>query len=175
MHFFKIDPFLKVFWAVIACGILLTIFEITLQRISSNLKGKRHNPQKKNNNAIKGNLFELYIGELLKKDGWTIDYHGMRMKKKDQGVDLIAKKTNITALIQCKYKSPTSWTLGDETINTIFGSVNSYKLEHPEENNIHLAVVTTGKFYPDTKRKAENNGIELVDRFTLPELTQFKP
>lgn len=126
---------------------------------------------KKQIDKIKGEQFEDCVASLLREDGWEI--HMNRDKgKRDEGIDIIAKKGHTTALIQCKYRSDKSWTLGDESFNKLYASAKAYEVKHPE-NNIHVTVVTTGKFYEDTKDKASTLGIELVEAKTIG--LKFRP
>lgn len=122
-------------------------------------------------NKKKGEEFENCIADLLTKDGWKI-YFNRDKGKLDEGIDLIAKKNNVTALIQCKYRGEKSWTLNDEAFNKLFTSAKTYEIKNPKEK-VHCTVVTTGGFYKHTKEKAATLGIELIEAKQLG--LNFKP
>lgn len=109
--------------------------------------------------------FEEHVGKLLEKQRWKIDYHGIREGKKDKGIDLIATRNGITALIQCKYKGDPESKINDEPIDKLYASGTEYKIIHNvPSHKIELIVITTGDFFPDTREKARHLGVELIDR-----------
>lgn len=50
----------------------------------------------------KGRLYELKVGEHFENEGYEVEYRGIKLGKKDGGIDLIARKETETILIQCK-------------------------------------------------------------------------
>lgn len=52
--------------------------------------------------ALLGEIYEKYIGQLLENRGYSVEYNGINKGKEDGGVDLIARKGRIVALVQCK-------------------------------------------------------------------------
>ena len=50
-----------------------------------------------------GRRYERYIGYLYEIDGYKVDYNGIRMGKKDDGIDIIATKRQELIIIQCKW------------------------------------------------------------------------
>ena len=50
-----------------------------------------------------GRRYERYIGFLYEIDGYKVDYNGIRMGKKDDGIDIIATKRQELIIIQCKW------------------------------------------------------------------------
>lgn len=49
-----------------------------------------------------GRDYELYIGYLYRKEGWAVSQFGIEMSLGDMGRDIIAKKGEITHIVQCK-------------------------------------------------------------------------
>jgi len=50
----------------------------------------------------KGEEYEKYIADFFKEQNYTISNHGIDNKKKDGGIDVIAKKDKTILFIQCK-------------------------------------------------------------------------
>lgn len=67
-----------------------------------------------------GDIYEEYIGHLLENDGYSLEYNGIEKRRKDEGIDLIATKDNITLLIQCKCWKKTT-VISKSSINSIKG------------------------------------------------------
>jgi hypothetical protein len=94
------------------------------------------NRYKKSKNKSKwqiGRDYELYVGYKYSLKGYTVDYTGSYMKLEDLGRDLIAKKDNITLIIQCKYWS-SSKVIHEKHITQLYGTTVCYSLE----NNLPL-------------------------------------
>lgn len=53
-------------------------------------------------NKEKGDMYEKYIADYYRKQGYTISEHGQDNGRKDKGIDIIAKKEKEIILIQCK-------------------------------------------------------------------------
>ena len=53
-------------------------------------------------NEKKGKDFELYVGKEYETLGYTVSYNGIGRKRKDGGIDIIAKNYQEILLIQCK-------------------------------------------------------------------------
>ncbi|MBR1680920.1 restriction endonuclease [bacterium] len=67
-----------------------------------------------------GDIYEEYIGHLLENNGYSVEYNGIEKRRKDEGIDLIATKDNITLLIQCKCWKKTT-VISKSSINSING------------------------------------------------------
>lgn len=82
-----------------------------------------------------GIIYERYIGYLYESRGWRVYYSGIKEGKADFGRDLIAKKGNITKIIQCKrWSSPRFKIINEKHIFQLFGTAFQYKLEKPQEH-----------------------------------------
>lgn len=51
-----------------------------------------------------GSLYEKYVGQFYKKQGWNVIFHGLANGFRDGGVDLVMNKGNDVVYAQCKYK-----------------------------------------------------------------------
>lgn len=71
--------------------------------------------------------YEQFVGFLLEMDGYNVTYSGIMEGLKDHGRDLIAKKKDITYIIQCKRWSKDK-TIHEKHIFQLYGSIVSYKL-----------------------------------------------
>lgn len=75
-----------------------------------------------------GRDYELYIGYRYTLKGYSVDYFGSYMGVEDLGRDVIAKKDDITLIIQCKYWS-TKKLIHEKHITQLHGTVASYCIE----------------------------------------------
>jgi len=57
---------------------------------------------KKNPMLSKGITYERQIGQYLERKGFSIEYRGINLGIKDEGIDLIASKDDEILLVQCK-------------------------------------------------------------------------
>jgi hypothetical protein len=86
-----------------------------------------------------GTAYEMYIGYLMRDDGWTVIQYGVEMGFKDKGRDLICSKVTEGVakvyVIQCKNWA--EWKQIPELyICQLFGTTYEYKKEHAGENLI---------------------------------------
>jgi len=81
-------------------------------------------------NVKKGKEYEKYVGKYIESFGFDVDYRGLKMGRKDGGIDLIARKNNTYVLIQCKNWSKKRVTQKD--IRVFIGDYYAYLDEHPE-------------------------------------------
>ena len=82
-------------------------------------------------NKAKGTRYELYIGSLYEKKGYTVEYNGIKKGNKDGGIDLICKNGSFTELVQCKCYVRCNVTKKD--ICYFYGAVRYYAAEHIRE------------------------------------------
>lgn len=112
-----------------------------------------------------GRDYELYVGYKYSQKGYTIDYHGSYMGVEDLGRDLIAKKDDITLIIQCKYWS-SSKTIHEKHITQLYGTTICYCLENnisPEK--VRGVLVTNINLSNKAKDMADYLGIQYVEHY----------
>lgn len=67
------------------------------------LKPTELTEEAKKNMKQYGDDFEKKVGQFYEDQGFIVDYRGLELGMKDEGIDLIAVKGDTTFLIQCKY------------------------------------------------------------------------
>jgi len=108
-----------------------------------------------------GRDYELYIGYLYWKKGYSVDYFGNYMGLEDLGRDLIVKKNNTIKIIQCKHWSRER-EIHEKHIFQLFGTVYSYCFENnlkPED--VEGIFVTTANYSSKAIEIANYLGIKL--------------
>ncbi len=119
-----------------------------------------------------GRDFEMYVGNIYEKGGYSVEYHGIENGLKDKGIDLIAKKGNKTLIIQCKYWS-TYKTIHENHLCQLYGTTIMYQLEHPTEKTFpvficHNTLSDVAKIF------AEKLNIEVSENIDLGEYPAIK-
>ena len=104
-----------------------------------------------------GSDYEKYIGEGYRKKGYEVFFSGISLGVHDMGRDIIAKKDNVTYIIQCKY-----WRKGyyvtENFIMQIYGSAKEYEARHPKEK-VKAAFYSTTRFTPQALEVAATLGV----------------
>ena len=133
-----------------------------------------------------GILYERYVAYLYICDGWDVYMQGAIKGFEDMGRDLIARKGDVTKIIQCKNWSQTK-TIYEKHIFQIFGTAVSYLVEkHGAEvsgNNYfslfqQLKVVPV--FYTSTTLSDQARvcaallGVEIIENKKLEEFPMIK-
>lgn len=100
------------------------ISPVEYQKLSSEKRNQlsldRYRKRKKSNWEA-GIEYERYVGYLLEKDGWIVEYRGALLGLEDMGVDLVATKNKANIAVQCKRWS--SWkTIHENSICQLLGS-----------------------------------------------------
>ena len=102
--------------------------------------------------TLSGHRFEKEFGKLLENNGYSVS---ITKGSADGGVDIVAEKSNLTTIIQCKaHKNP----IGPATIRELFGVLSSgdFKAES-------AIVVCLGGFTIGAREFANKNNIVLWD------------
>lgn len=104
---------------------------------------------------MNGHEFEAFCAELLKKNGFR---NVTKTKGSgDQGIDILAKKGNVSYGIQCKCYSSK---VGNKAVQEVFSGKAYY--------NLQIGVVLTNNYFtPSAINLAEKNGILLWNRQKL--------
>ncbi len=96
---------------------------------------------KKNTYEI-GLMYERYIGYLLEKDSYSVEYHGATKGMRDLGIDLIAKDKKETLIIQTKYWGKTK-VITEQPIEHLAKITDTYKEMYPQENKVKAVFFAT--------------------------------
>ena len=110
-----------------------------------------------------GRDYELYVGYRYSKKGYSVDYYGSNNGLEDLGRDLIAKKDDLTLIIQCKY-----WGSGkvihEKHINQLYGTTICYCYENNiSQDNVRAVLVTNTTVSDTAKSFAKYLGVEVVE------------
>ena len=122
---------------------------------------------KDDGNKAKGTRYELYIGSLYEKKGYTVAYNGIEKGNRDGGIDLICKNGLLTELVQCKCYTRCNVTQKD--ICYFYGVVRLYAGDHIQEV-VKGAYWTTRKITQKQQvfRVINKLGITLYDGVMMP-------
>lgn len=106
-----------------------------------------------------GRDYEIYIGYLCEKEGFSVSYTGVIKKLEDMGRDLIVNKDNAAYVIQCKNWSQRK-IIHEKHIFQLFGSVVEYNLDHRQK--AQGVFVTTTELSPMAVKVAKELNIHVV-------------
>lgn len=121
-----------------------------------------------------GRDYELYVGYRYSQKGYSIDYFGAYNGLEDLGRDLIAKKGNLTLIIQCKYWSAKK-EIHEKHINQLYGTMACYCFENNLAPSSVQGILVTNITVSDTARKFANYlGIKLVENYALGNFPRIK-
>ncbi len=115
----------------------------------------RYRESRKKTNWQIGRDYEIYIGYLLEKKGFSVDYFGSYNGLEDLGRDLIAKKGCCTLIVQCKYWS-SSKKIHEKHINQLYGTMICYCFEHNVPKETVKAVLITNIYLSETAQRFAN-------------------
>ena len=84
---------------------------------------------KQSSSVIKGKTYERQVGQVLEMKGYSVEYRGTALGKKDDGIDLIAHKNDEILLVQCKnHKYPVK----QKDIRAFVGDFCIFLKKYPE-------------------------------------------
>lgn len=122
-----------------------------------------------------GRLYERYVGYLLEKDGYQVEYHGIVEGFADLGRDLIGKRKDQTAVVQCK-----CWKheriIHEKHINQLFGTVAKYQMDLRKSTGLPLRQIrksVSAQFYTSCSLSdaatefATDLGVKVVQQLPL--------
>ncbi len=112
-----------------------------------------------------GRDYEMYVGFVYSKKGYSVDYFGSTMGLEDLGRDLIVSKGETVAIIQCKYWSQEKL-IHEKHIMQLYGTMTSYKIEHNLPSKNVKGILITNICLSDTAKKmADYLKIKYVEKF----------
>lgn len=119
-----------------------------------------------------GRDYELYVGYIFQKSGYSVDYVGSYMGLEDLGRDLLAEKDGKTYIIQCKYWSSVK-VIHEKHIAQLYGTLVEYCIENGKSlgTDVRGMFVTNIDFSDTAKKFADYLGIKIhgcVERGSYP-------
>lgn len=97
----------------------------------------------------KGKKYELQVVEYFEMNGYEVEHRGATKKKKDKGIDILAKRENIYYLIQCKNFAPTT-----KIKHKLIKEFNSNCLDFINANQIKLTRENTKFIFAISNRES---------------------
>lgn len=113
-----------------------------------------------------GRLYEMYLGWLYEKNGYVVTYNGIEQGVEDMGRDLICIKPNETVIVQAKCWSQ-SKTIHEKHVYQLYGTVCTYKIEHPEVKKVRAFLYITNQLSPVARAAAQMLKIKVEENFAL--------
>lgn len=114
-----------------------------------------------------GRDYELFIGYELTRSGYIVDYFGSYMGLEDLGRDLIAKRSDKTLIVQCKYWSAQKQ-IHEKHVLQLYGTLVCYCMEHYIDINKAEGMLVTNITLSETaKRMAKYLKIKYKENYAL--------
>ena len=121
-----------------------------------------------------GRDYELFVGQMFEKCGYSISFFGIERQLEDLGRDIIAKKDNNTLIIQCKNWSKNKQ-IHEKHIAQLYGTTIQYIIENNcNSNNVIPVLVTTTILSEQAKIFAKYLKVEVVEQQKLEEFPRIK-
>ena len=121
-----------------------------------------------------GRDYELYIAYIYEMKGYSVDTFGSYMRVNDLGRDLIAKKGNKTAIIQCKYWS-TKKEIHENHICQLYGTVICYCIENKMSiGDVNAVFVTSTTLSSKAKEFSNMLNIKVLENIPLKDFPRIK-
>ena len=105
--------------------------------------------------------FEEYIAELLVRNGYA--HVEVTRGSKDQGVDILAQKDEISYAIQCKHYTAK---VPNKAVQEAYAGAKFYGCDVP-------VVLTNSYFFPSAEELGDEIGVELWDREKLRKMIRI--
>jgi hypothetical protein len=100
-----------------------------------------------------GFVYERWVGIVLERQGWEVDYRGLTLGLLDKGIDLIAFREGKTRYLQCKFMhTPFSKQMIEQILYN--GSQYLHKRELNRGDIYELVVPYVDKAFPPIRKKS---------------------
>lgn len=160
---------LKLFYYLIAGPALLVLrlifwpFKMLLRFLGWLYRWSRERKQfrKADFDRMDGWEFEEYIAELLVRNGYV--HVEVTRGSKDQGVDILAQKDEISYAIQCKHYTAK---VPNKAVQEAYAGAKFYGCDVP-------VVLTNSYFFPSAEELGDEIGVELWDREKLRKMIRI--
>lgn len=111
-----------------------------------------------------GEQYEKYVGAIFRRQGYSVNYNGIKRGFDDEGIDLICKKADEVLLIQCK-----NWAK-DKIIheNYVFQLYGAWKFyEAAEKTKAVACLYCTCKVTNQARIIARILGVQIKEEFKI--------
>lgn len=112
--------------------VFLSSSDLSLSETERNQKALENYLHKKHSKSHIGKMYERYVGYLYEKDGYSVEYRGIKMGLKDGGIDLICRKRGEILLVQCKNWKQES-IIYEKHICQLYGASRFYDKDYIQE------------------------------------------
>lgn len=121
-----------------------------------------------------GRDYEMYVGYRYEKDGYDVEYFGIEERLNDLGRDIIAKKNDMTKIVQCKYWAQNKL-IRENHIAQLYGTSIQYLLSNTDKSNTIIPVLITNTKLSETAKKfAKYLKVGYVEDFPLGDFPRIK-
>lgn len=160
---------LKLFYYLIAAPVLFLLrvlfwpFKIILRFLKwfHGWRKERKKFRRADFDDMDGWEFEEFIAELLLRNGYI--HVEVTRGSKDQGVDILAQKGEVSYAIQCKHYASK---VPNKAVQEAYAGAKFYGCDVP-------VVLTNSYFYPSAEELGDEIGVELWDRDELRKLVRM--
>jgi restriction system protein len=138
------------------------IFDSFRKKIDKWIKSEKKNLHTAYDESFSGFEYEHFCAQLLVKSGWQAE---VTSKSGDQGVDILASKSNTTIVFQCKKYTPP---VGNKAVQEAVAGMGYMNADG-------ACVVTNSTFTRSAKELANANGVKLLhhDELCLLDTSTF--
>lgn len=160
---------LKLFYYLIAAPVLFLLrllfwpFKMLFRicRWFRNWRRERKLFRKEDFDRMDGWEFEEYVAKLLIRNGFI--HVEVTRGSKDQGVDILAQKDEVSYAIQCKHYTAK---VPNKAVQEAYAGAKFYGCDVP-------VVLTNSYFYPSAEELGDEIGVELWDRDELQKMVRM--
>ncbi len=110
-----------------------------------------------------GAAYERYIGYLYEKDGYRVDYNGIKKGKEDKGVDIEVRNKDHLVLVQCKYYSEKG-SIHINTFDQLVGTLHRIKRKNPNLKVSAVLCTAYNNLDGDVKEELESCFTDITHR-----------
>ncbi len=114
-----------------------------------------------------GRDYEQYVGHQYRQKGYDVDDCGTYMGLEDLGRDIIAKKGDITLVVQCKYWSSIKQ-IHEKHVTQLYGTMISYCIENNiDQSKVKGVLITNIQLSDMAKKMAKHLGIVYKENYAM--------
>ena len=88
-----------------------------------------------------GFVYEKFVGQKYEKEGYQVEYLGLKKGFLDGGMDIIISKDDSKVYIQCKYSTKTCAYFGKQRIEWILYKASSFLMKQYEGKKLNFWLV----------------------------------